>query len=57
VSYLTQAPDYARIGGLTFGTATAEDRRQTRESWGWREVAASVVVLAFIVGAYIYFTG
>ena len=31
VSYLTPAPDYDRIKGLTFGTATAEDRRRTRE--------------------------
>lgn len=57
VSYATTPPDYARIGGLTFGTATDEDRRITRASWGWHEVAASCVVLAFILGAYLYFRG
>ena len=57
VSYLTREPDYAKIQSLTFGTATTEDRRVTRASWDWREVAASVVVVACIVGAYLYFRG
>ncbi|MEI6278776.1 MAG: sodium:solute symporter [Verrucomicrobiae bacterium] len=57
VSYMSAAPDYARIQGLTFSTATEEDRRRTRESWHWTDVAASVVILAFIVGAYLYFRG
>ncbi|SPE53570.1 Solute carrier family 5, member 3 [Verrucomicrobia bacterium] len=57
VSYLTAEPDYAKLKGLTFATATAEDRSNTRLSWEWREVAASIFVLAAIIGAYIYFTG
>ena len=57
VSYLTPAPDYAKIAGLTFGTATEKDRLQTRSSWDWRDVAGSAVVLVCILGAYIYFTG
>jgi SSS family solute:Na+ symporter len=57
VSYLTQPPDYEKIQSLAFGTATAEDRRQTRASWDWREVLASVAVVACILGAYLYFRG
>jgi SSS family solute:Na+ symporter len=57
VSYLTQAPDYERIQSLTFGTATVEDRRQTRASWDRRELLASVVIVACILGAYLYFRG
>jgi SSS family solute:Na+ symporter len=57
VSYLTEAPNYERIKGLTFGTASAEDRRITRESWDWRDVAASVFVVLCILGAYLYFRG
>ena len=47
----------AQIQSLTFGTSTAEDKRKTRASWDWREVAASAFVLAAIVGAYLYFRG
>ena len=57
VSYMSPAPDYQHIKGLTFATATAEDRAKTRASWSWREVGASLVVMVFIIGAYIYFRG
>lgn len=57
VSYLTAPQDLASIKSLTFGTATAEDLSRTRASWGWREVAASGVVLTCILGGYLYFRG
>lgn len=57
VSYLTKEPDPAQITGLTFATATDADRAATRASWDWKDVAASCVVMAFIIGAYVYFTG
>jgi SSS family solute:Na+ symporter len=57
VSYLTPQPNAAQIKSLTFSTATNEDRAQTRASWGATEVVASLVVLAFILGAYLYFRG
>jgi solute:Na+ symporter, SSS family len=57
VSRLTAAPDYARIQSLTFGTATDEDRRATRASWGRRDLAASAFILVAILGAYLYFRG
>lgn len=57
VSYMTPAPDYDRIRGLTFGTATDEDRARTRASWNGVDVAASAVVLACILFAYVYFRG
>jgi SSS family solute:Na+ symporter len=57
VSYATQAPDDKAIEGLTFATATAENRAHTTASWSWREVAASGFVMVCIIGAYLYFTG
>jgi SSS family solute:Na+ symporter len=45
VSYMSPAPPEGSIQSLTFATRTAEDRRQSRASWGWQEVAASGVVL------------
>jgi SSS family solute:Na+ symporter len=57
VSYLTREPDYEKIKGLTYGTATDEHRAESRASWDWREVAASAFVLAAILGAYLYFQG
>ena len=57
VSYLTAPPDEAQIKSLTFATASAEDRARTRASWRWYDVLTSAVVLAFIIGAYLYFRG
>jgi SSS family solute:Na+ symporter len=57
VSYMTAVPNQAQIQGLTFATATAGDKARTRESWNYKDVVASLVVMAFIIGAYVYFTG
>ena len=57
VSYLTAEPDYQRLKGLTYGTATAEDSAKTRASWTAGDVVGSAVVLLFILAAYLYFRG
>ena len=57
VSYLTEVPDAKQISGLTFATATAEDKAKTRASWGRLEVVCSLIVLACIAFAYLYFRG
>lgn len=57
VSYLTTAPDYQRISGLTFGTLTEEDRRESRASWNRTDVILSVLLMVLIVIIYIAFQG
>lgn len=57
VSYMTSAPTYEKIQGLTYATLTAEDRRQSRASWTTMDLFFTVVVLVIIAAAYIYFNG
>ncbi|HDT13527.1 MAG TPA: Na+/glucose cotransporter [Candidatus Aminicenantes bacterium] len=57
VSYLTEKPAYEKIAGLTYGTVTAEHRKESRSSWTAADVVASGLVLALILAAYLYFTG
>jgi len=57
VSYATRVPDYPRIQGLTFETASDADRALTRSSWEKKDVFFSAFILACILGAYIYFSG
>ena len=57
VSHMTAEPDYAKIQNLTFETTTADAAADTSASWTWREVAASGLVLACILGGYLYFRG
>ncbi|HEV56651.1 MAG TPA: Na+/glucose cotransporter [Phycisphaerales bacterium] len=57
VSYMTAAPSYERLQGLTYATLTAEDRRQSRASWNYVDLLVTGVVLAIIATAYVYFRG
>ena len=57
VSYMTKEPEYAAIKNLTFSTRTDEYRAESKASWDWRDIAASLLVLVVIIGGYLYFTG
>src|SRR4030042_5887596 len=53
VSYWSEKPDYTVIQGLTFSTMTDQDRLETRQSWDYRDVLGSVLVLLIILAAYL----
>lgn len=57
VSLMTQAPNYARIQGLSFGTLSAADRKETRESFSWVDVVLSVILVLVVLSVLTYFTG
>ncbi len=57
VSYATEEPSYDRITGLTYQTVTEEHRKESRASWNKWDVIFSLLVIIFILMAYIYFTG
>jgi SSS family solute:Na+ symporter len=57
VSHMTEVPAYEKISGLTYATRTAADIRTTRASWKAIDVVLSVVVIALILAAYLYFVG
>jgi len=55
VSTFTPPKDPASIEGLYFGSASAEQRALTRASWNKWDVINSAIIIAFIIGFYIYF--
>jgi SSS family solute:Na+ symporter len=57
VSYMTKEPDYSTITNLTFATTTEEHKLESKQSWDWREITASVVVVIVILFGYLYFVG
>jgi len=57
VSYLTPEPNQPQIQGLTFATASAEDKARTYASADDRAVVTSRCLSAFLSGAYPYFLG
>ncbi len=57
VSLVTPKPREEQLVGLTYGTSTETQRKETRDSWNWLDVALTGGLLAIILGIYIYFTG
>ena len=57
VSYATREPDYGRISGLTYGTVTADHRRESRSTWEPSDLFWSAFVLAVIAAMYLHFQG
>ena len=56
ISLLTAPPNYEKIADLTYATATPEQKKESRESWGLVEVLMTVVILGLVVGLYLYFS-
>ena len=57
VSYMTNVPAYEKLEGLTYSTTTADHKKESRSSWGMKEVIASAGLVLIIIGIYIYFSG
>jgi solute:Na+ symporter, SSS family len=57
VSMITAPPSAAQIQGLTYGTLTTDQKRESRESWSGVDIFTSCAVLVAIVAAYVYFSG
>jgi len=55
ISFFTERMDPAKIEGLYFGSATAEQRAITRASWNKWDVINSAIIITFIIAFYIYF--
>ena len=53
VSHLTAPPDPEKIIGLTYDSI---DKESVRNSWNRWDVVSTVVVLALVVGLYLYFS-
>jgi len=51
-----EKPSAENIAGLTFGSLTEEQKRVERESWNWRDVVTTILVLGFVFGVYLYFS-
>ena len=55
VSLFTKKPSAQQIEGLCFGTATPEQKAETRASWNGWDIFHTIIILSVIVAFYIYF--
>jgi len=57
ISYLTPKPRPEQLLGTTYGGATEEQKKETRDSWTAIDVITTVGLITIIICIYIYFTG
>ena len=55
VTLFTKGPSEEQVRGLCFGTATPEQKAETRASWNKWDVIHTCIILAVTVAFYIYF--
>lgn len=56
VSFATPPPSKEQIEGLTFATTVDADKAASRASWNAWDVALSLIVVAIIIGIFMYFS-
>lgn len=57
VSWLTPAPATEKVANLTFGTLSADAKMQNKNSYNWKDITMSVVIVAIVIGIMIWFNG
>ena len=57
VSFLTSPPNYSKISGLSYGTLTANHRKENSESYDTVDVILSIILIIIVVSILSYFTG
>ncbi len=55
VSFFTKAADRSKTVGLTYGSASPEQKLETRASWNKWDVIHTVIILSITLAFYIYF--
>jgi solute:Na+ symporter, SSS family len=56
ISMATAPQPEAQIAGLTFGSVTPEQKAENRASVSWPDYVGTAVVLALVLGIYLYFS-
>jgi len=57
VTLATSEPEYSKITGLSFGTLTAEQKLENKNSYETIDVILSVSLVIIVVAILSYFTG
>ena len=56
VSILTSPPNYSKISGLSYGTLTANHRKENSESYETVDIILSIILIIIVISILSYFT-
>lgn len=57
VSYATPAPLDEKLKNLTYATISDEERKKNKNSYNWKDIAISVIIIAIVAYVMIWFNG
>lgn len=57
VSLLTPATPDEKLAGMTYSTLSTEDKTSNRNSYNWKDIALSLLIVAVVVGVMVFFNG
>ncbi len=57
VSWLTPAPAPEKVANLTFATISPEEKARNKNSYNWKDITFSVLIVAVVVWIMIWFNG
>ena len=57
VSLLTPAQSEAQLRNLTYATITKEEKANNRNSYNWKDILVSVIILLIVIGVMLTFDG
>lgn len=57
VSLATPPPPVEKLEGLTYGTLTAEQKSSNKQSYNWKDIVASLIVLGIVIYVMMSFNG
>lgn len=57
VSWLSEIPASKKVENLTFQTISEEEKQNNKNSYNWIDIAASILIVALVIGIMILFNG
>ncbi|SDQ51249.1 sodium:solute symporter [Flagellimonas zhangzhouensis] len=57
VSYATKAPSEEQLKNLTMATIDPEEKKKNKNSYNWKDITISLVIIAIVVYVMVWFNG
>ena len=57
VSYATAPPSEEKLKNLTYATISEEERKDNKNSYNWKDIVISTIIIAIVVYVMIWFNG
>jgi SSS family solute:Na+ symporter len=57
VSYATAPPSDEKVKNLTYATISDDERKENKNSYNWKDIAISIIIIAIVAYVMIWFNG